>query len=241
MEGKRVAIIFYGLAKNISRTIVSIKENVFKPLENASINYDIFIHTYKIYGPYTNVWAGENLENYDNQDIESILKPKYVVYDNQEDVINTIDFNEYYHNLGNWTGMTEELTKYLIKNLCLALYSKRAITNVFETHKDNYEYAIIVRPDLLIKNKIDIEWFNELNETNIIVPSTQWFHGCNDRFCMAKTNVILSYGKLFNELKEYSERIPIISERYLQDKMNEKGIQVIGKNIDYDTIRFHSP
>jgi len=97
-------------------------------LDENLIHYDIFIHTYKIFGPYINMWTGENTNNYNNEDVETLLKPKYFIFDNQQTIIDSIDFDEYYKKLGNWPGMTSKMTKYLIKNMCLALYSKKQIT-----------------------------------------------------------------------------------------------------------------
>jgi hypothetical protein len=124
MENKKVAILFFGLTRSLERTIDSIKKNLFTPLDENLIHYDIFIHTYKIIGSYYNSWSGENTNNYKNEDVEQLLNPKYFIFDNQQTIIDNIDFDEYYTKLGNWTGMTSELTKYLIKNMCFALYSK---------------------------------------------------------------------------------------------------------------------
>jgi hypothetical protein len=237
MSNKKVAIIFFGLTRTLEKTINSIEENLFRPLIDNSIEYDIFIHTYKIYGKYINQWSNEKTEDYKNEDVEKILKPKYFIWDNQEDIINSINFDDYYKNLGNWTGMTQNMTKYLIKNMCLALYSKNQITLLFEKNISDYDYAIIIRPDTQLLNKFDVKYFNELNNNNIIIPQKDWFNGCNDRICIGTPNIILYYGKLFDELKDYSMKKSIISERYLLDKLNEKTITIISKNINYRNLR----
>jgi len=236
MKNKKVAIIFFGLTRTLEKTIDSIKENLFTPLNENSIDYDIFIHTYKIFGSYNNIWRNEYTNCYKNEDIEKLLNPKYFIFDNQETVINSIDFNDYYSNLGCWTGMSEDMTKYLIKNMCLALYSKKQIISVFEKNKQEYDYAIIIRPDILISNKININDFNELNDNNIIIPEKDWFHGCNDRVCIGKPDIIISCGKLFDELMAYSQQKSIISERYFLDKLTEKSIDIIKKNIEYTNL-----
>jgi len=232
-----VAIIFFGLTRTLEKTIDSIKINLLAPLNENLMEYDIFIHTYKINGSYKNMWSGEYVTNYHNEDIEKILNPKYFIFDDQETITNNINFNEYYTKLGNWTGMTSEMTKYLIKNMCLALYSKKQITLLFEKHKDEYDYAILIRPDMKMDTKIDICYFNELNNNNIIVPEKDWFHGCNDRFCIGVPNVILYCGKLFDELKQYSCEKSIISEVYFIDKLREQSIGIIPKNIEYINLR----
>lgn len=124
---QKVAIIFYGLTRCLNKTINSLKENLMLPLTENSIDYDIFIHTYKIYGPYNNVWSNEHTEKYQNEDVKNILNPKYFIYDDQSDIIKKMNFKSYYSNLGNWTGggIDETLTKILIKHMCLALYSKK--------------------------------------------------------------------------------------------------------------------
>ena len=237
---KKIAIIFFGLTRSLGKTIHSLKENLFGPLEKESIDYDIFIHTYKIVGPYNNIWSCESTTDYINEDFEKLLNPKYFIIDDQESIINSIDFNEYYKNLGNWTGMSEELTKYLIKNMCLALYSKKQITLLFDKHINEYDYAVIFRPDLQLHTKIDTNYFNELTDNNIIIPEKDQFHGCNDRICIGKPHIISYCGKLFDDLKIYSEKKSIISERYFLDKLNEKSINIHLKDINYDTLRIFS-
>ena len=130
-----------------------------------------------------------------------------------------------------------KLVKYLVRNVCLALYSKKQIINVFEKYKDDYDYCIISRPDMEFKNEFNVDWLNELTHNNIIIPSKDSSHGINDRFCIGKPEVILFYGKLYDYLKEYSIKKSIISERYLLDMINDKKINIIKKNIEYIQIR----
>jgi hypothetical protein len=233
----KVAILFFGLTRTLEKSIDSIKTNLFDPLDEKSIQYDIFIHTYKIFGEYKNMWSRENTNNYNNEDVERLLNPKYFLFDDQETIANNIDFDAYYKKLGNWTGMNEEMTKYLIKNMCLALYSKKQITLLFDQHINEYDYAIIIRPDMKLHTKININDFNDLTDNNIFVPEQGWFSGCNDQLCIGKPCVISYYGKLFDKLQIYSETKSIISEVFLMDKLNEKSITIIPKKINYDILR----
>jgi len=236
---KRVAIIFYGLSRTLSKTVESIKKNILDPLKNNNIDYDIFIHTYKINGSYHNRWSKESVEIYKNENIEELINPNYFIYDNQEDIVNTINFDEYYTKLSTWHEASEntDFIKYLIRNLCLALYSKKRIMEVFEKHKTAYDYCIISRPDLEFKNELNVKWFDELKNNNIIIPEHDWFHGVNDRFCIGTPEIILFYGKLFDYLKKYSSRKSICSEEYLRVMLYYAKINIIKKNIEYDTIR----
>ena len=238
IEKKKVAIIFFGLTRSLHKTIESLRTNLFKVLLDNSYEYDTYIHTYKIHGEYNNIWAHEHTENYINEDVETLLKPTYCIYDNQQDIVKSINFEEYYTKLGNWRLKTPEMTKYLIRNMCLALYSKKQITKLFEKNKDEYDYAIIIRPDMMLKTKLDIKWFDELRDDTIVIPECDSYSGCNDRLCIGKVNTILYYGTLFDSLKEYSEQTSITSEGYLLDMLNKKNIQIRKKNIQYECIRY---
>lgn len=239
---KKVAIIFYGLSRSLTHTIKSIKENIFNVLESNNFDYDIYIHTYKIYGKYKNIWSGEETDNFVNEDVESILKPKYYLFDEQKNIENSIDFNEYYTFL-RWNGYFPENTvRYIIKNLVLALYSKNKIIQLFNNNNNSrenqYDYAIISRPDMEFTRPIDVAYFNQLNENNIIIPEQDSYEGCNDRFCIGKPSIISYYGTLYQKLLEYSKKKNIISEMYLLDMLNLRNIEIIKRNITYNMIRY---
>ena len=199
------------------------------------------MHTYRINGVYNNIWSGEYTSNYINEDVKSILNPDYLLTDNQEDIINKINFDEYYSNLGTWGGHVPnnpDLIKYMIKNMILALYSKKQITNLLKSKKE-YDYVIIMRPDLEILTKLNINLLTKLTDNNIIIPSMDWhLGGCNDRFCIAKKNIAIYYGTLYNNLLEYSKNKSIISELYLYEMLNKENIKIISSDeIKYNTIR----
>jgi hypothetical protein len=234
---KKIAIIFYGLSRSLNKTINSFNKNLFNILEINNIKYDIYIHNYKINGKYKNIWSGEETENYQNEDIQSILKPNYYLFDDQIEIENSINFNDYYTFL-EWNGFfPKDTVKYMIKNLVLALYSKNRITKLFNENISQYDYAIISRPDLELMNEININYFNDLSNNNIIIPEQDSYEGCNDRFCIGKPNIISYYGTLYQKLLEYSKKKNIISECYLLDMLNSKNINIIKKNISYNTIR----
>jgi hypothetical protein len=236
---RRIALLFFGLTRSLDKTIDSIKQQLLQPLRDNLFDYDIFIHTYKIYGEYHNIWSNEHISEYINEDVIRILNPTYYLEDNQQDIIDSINFDEYYTKLGEWSGgFPPELVQTLIKHMTLALYSKKRITKLFEEYKGNYDYAMIVRPDMFYKTTLDIKWLFDITDNAILMPFKDWYNnGCNDRFCIAKPDTIVYYGKLFDDLKEYSKQKSITSEKYLFDKLNEQQIKIIAKDIDYDMIR----
>jgi hypothetical protein len=242
MEQKKVAIVFFGLTRSIKTTYNSIKTNIYDVLKEHNLQVDTYLHTYKLNSPYINPWSGEHVENYDNETYK-ILNPDFCIIEEQSEIIKSINFEEYYSKLGDWSGgMSSDLTKYLIKNMLLALHSKKTITKLLEDNINNknynYDFIIIIRPDLEILSKINVCEIREiLNTNNIIIPSQDAYCGCNDRLCFCLPNIAIYYGNLYDQLLEYSKQKSIISERYLLDMLNLKNITIINSNFKYNTIR----
>jgi len=220
IEPKKIAIIIYGLASNLPKIINSINVFLLKPLIQQSFEYDIFIHTYKS-------------PSITNDTINTILKPKYNIQDQDEEISKSIDINEYYTKLGGW-GATPIKTKQLILNMWLLLYSKHRIVSVFEKYKSKYDYGMVLRTDLLLLSAIDTTCLNKLTvNNNITLPFIGGQKGCVDHLCLAKPEVIIYYGKLLDQLKQYSIKKSIIAERYLLDKLKENKIGIIPLSIKY--------
>jgi hypothetical protein len=236
-EKEKVAILFFGLTRSTDMVLDSIQKKLFNPITEAGLDYDIFLHTYILESPYINEWSKENITNYDN-DQYKLLNPKHYVLDRQSDIIQQTKFEEYYTKLGNWAGMTPEMTKVLIRNFVLGLYSKKRVTELFREYADNYKYVIIMRPDMRIVSKINIQECLKLVDTNVIVvPAIDWFNGCNDKMCIAKKDAALYYGTLSDKLLEYSQRTSIMSERFLLDMLVHADIVIRTADIRYVLIR----
>lgn len=233
----KVAILFFGLTRSLPETIDAMKKNMFQPILDAGMEYDIFMHTYVINGAYKNRWSNEELREYDNEQYK-LLEPNYFLSDLQEDILKEIHLDDYFTKLESWTGFDGPLTCFLIRNMILALKSKRKITEVLEEHIEEYDYVIITRPDLKFKDPIPwTEIYPKLTDTNIAIPSQEWWAGCNDKVCICKPNVGLYVGKLSDHLLEYSRKKSIVSERYFKDMLDALEINIIPTQLHFDTIR----
>ena len=235
---KRVAILFFGLTRSLRNIIDNLKENLFNELIKNEYIYDIFIHTYSLENPYINPWSGESISNYDNTAYE-ILNPKYYIIEKQSIIEKKININSYCSNLGNWKGCakTPQMRRYLVRNMVLALHSKKMVTNLFKEHKNEYDYVIITRPDQILHTKINTNVFSFLNDRNIIIPSEHSYHGYNDRFCIAKPNVGIKYGSAFYVLKLYSQIGTVVSEVFMKDYLISLGLKIIFSPIKTQLIR----
>lgn len=208
----KVAILYWGLTKRCEATYPSMNKYIFDIFKEKGIQYDVYLHTYIHTKPYYNPWSHENCildnENY------KILQPNHVVLDNHDDVVQSIDFTQY-HTTNSWIGSNPGMYIHLTNNLVLALYSKKRVTELFEPYKDNYDYVIFMRPDAEFTTYIYPDFFDFINDSNILVPDFDWHRGCNDRFCITNPKNALIYGKLFNHLIEFPKLDNGSSELYL--------------------------
>jgi hypothetical protein len=235
---KRVAILFFGLTRSLRKIYDNLKTNLFDELTNNGYDFDIFIHTYKLKNPYINKWSGENISNYDNESYK-ILNPKEYILENQDEVEKKLRISRYFSKLGNWKGCANSIYMkcYLVRNMVLALYSKKMVTKLFSKYSDDYDYVIITRPDQKFNNKINIESLNLLNNNNIIIPLQHCYFGLNDRTCIAKPNIAKIYGNAFDMLLQYSKMKSIISEVYLKDYITAHKIDVIFSPLKSHLVR----
>jgi hypothetical protein len=211
--------------------------NLFKPIIDLNMEYDIFMHTYIINGVYHNPWSNEYVTDYDNNQYK-LLNPTFFTSDNQEEILSQINLEEYFTKIQSWTGYDIPSTKYLIRNMILALKSKKRIIEKFENYIDEYDYVIITRPDLkFIKS---IQWkeiIEKLTDRNIIMPSKDWWSGCNDKICICKPHIALYIGKLYDYLQKYSTYKSIVAEIFLKDMLDALNIEITTYEIDYETVR----
>jgi hypothetical protein len=226
------------LTRSLRSIYNNLKENIFDELTKNGFIYDIFIHTYSLENPYINHWSGENINDYDNTAYK-ILNPKYYIIEKQSEVERSLNIDSYCSHLGNWKGCatTPKMRRYLVRNMILALHSKKMITNLFKQHKNEYDYAIITRPDQLLHTKINTHSFSLVNNSNIIIPHEHSYHGYNDRFCIARPNIAIKYGDALNVLKLYSKRGSIVSEIFMKDYLTSLRLNIIFTPIKTTLIR----
>lgn len=238
MNKRRVAIIFFGLTRSLRNNYNNLKKNIFDELTNNNFSYDIFIHTYKLENPYINKWSGEKISDYDNKAYE-ILNPKYYIIENQNKVEKMLNISSYCSNLSDWKGCanTPEMQRYLLRNMILALHSKKMIITLFEQYKNDYDYVIITRPDQILHTKINTDIFSRLTNKSIIIPFEHSYYGYNDRFCIAKPVVAIKYGYALNMLKFYSKLGSVVSEVFMKDYLTSLGLKIIFSPIKSQLVR----
>ena len=214
----KIALIFWGITRSLKNTYPNIKKLILDHLKTNKIQYKIFLHTYKFEGALHNQRTGENNINLDFEEYK-LLNPDYFQIDNQDIIKKQININQYFNYKFTYNKQT-------ITNLICALYSQMRATKMLEDSGEKFDYIWYLRPDVIFKNYMPLNWFRWVNPGRFITPTFGHSGGINDRFAILTYNLALIYGKRFLRFKEYCEikkKIggKISSERFLSWIMKE--------------------
>jgi hypothetical protein len=206
----RVCLAFFGITRSLKYTIDSINKNIFDIFINNNIEYDVFVHTYKLQN-YTNVRTRENKKDVDNNEYK-LLKPDYVEIDDQNMIKNQINMKLYRTQKDPWKSKYNS-----VDNFILAQYSKYKIVKMIENSQITYDYILYVRPDCLYLKKININYLFYVNNDTICIPNFHLYskYKINDRFCIANMNTYKIYGSIFPQLLELSKKHSLHSEKII--------------------------
>ena len=290
----KVALLFWGLTRSLKFTINSINERILNILKKNEIEYDIYMHTYKVNNLYSNKRASEKNINLNFEEYK-LLNPKYFIYDDLNIIKKKLGLKNYRCKNDPWKSNYET-----VDNFILAMYSKMCITNLLENNvleyqnknykfqenvykekieennlliknyikrlnkindsikineinelnlkinnlklknlnleKDSeeitgefiyrinnkYDYCLFLRPDVFYINDFNIEFFNLIDDNTICIPNFCIFANFNDRFYLSNYKNTLIYGKLFEEMLDYSKTNELHSETFHYDKIFKK-------------------
>lgn len=234
----KVAVLFFGLTRSLRSIRDNIQQNLLDPLLEQGMTYDLFMHTFALNQSYDNPWSNEHVTRYDNTAYQS-LNPKYVVIENQDRVESQLRIPRYFTQLGDWAGCatTPEMKQLLVRNMVLALHSKRQVTQLFAAHQHEYDYVIITRPDQQYLSRFHPQHcFRQLvSSQHVVIPAEHGYHGLNDRFCvaLARSDTILQYGRAFDYLLAYSQHKSIVSEVFLKEYF----VQLLHKQVVFCPLK----
>jgi hypothetical protein len=228
----KVAVCFYGLCRSTHFTIKSIRKNIYNALDNLDINYDVYLHTYKIDKEYNNSWSGETKQKINN-DNWKLLNPIKFLIENEDDVIKQLDLPKYRTHGDPWSFIGDN-TFNTLNNAILTLYSTYQVTQLWKNSKIKYDIIISLRPDMLFVNPILINYLNQINN-NIIILTDFAEHPINDRFAMGNSTVMQIHGERFLGAYNYSLSHPLHAETYLNYILENNAINI--KKINFVFLR----
>jgi hypothetical protein len=224
----RIAILIYGINRGICTSFPSIQDNILTILTKSDIEYDIYVHTYKLEGTYSNVRNGEKCIQIDPYEIQKVVNPLEMRIDNQDEIDRLHDIKTFNKHGDPWNNGYVSL-----RNLVRALYSLKCVWKLVENKA--YDGVMVVRPDTLFLNELNMrDLINAIDNDEIYVPS---FHDSstyyNDRFAFGSKKSMATYCKRYDHMKEYGAKKQLHSETFLKHV-----IQIAKKtNIRFNRIR----
>jgi hypothetical protein len=215
-----LAIVMFGLTKSLDITIETYKKHLFQILNDNTIPYSIFQHTYIFREPYVNAWSGEKAATYPN-DKYLLLDAYKREVEYQEDVVKTIDFDAYYTHPTTWTGEVDpNLGKGMIRNMVLAYRSRKRAFQLLEPELDRFTHVLFIRPDLDISTDFDVDVLKYFYPNGCVMPYQDLFLGWNDKIIICEVEKAKHIGYLFDSLLQYSKHKQVVSETFLQDMLS---------------------
>lgn len=219
MHKEKVALLFFGLTRGLKHTLDKINSNIIDQIKKGYA-VDIFIHTYFFEGKYKNSRHG--VDNYKlDFDEYKLLNPKYSIVDNQVKVANKLDLKSYRSKPDIFQNNYKSNDNYI-----LSLYSIQEVCKLFSKYKNEYKYAMFIRPDVLFIEKFNINWFSNLEKNTILIPGWDCFDkfvktNLNNRFAVTRSEDAYKYGELLKELYGYSKKNSIMAEEFLGKMIHE--------------------
>ena len=223
----KIALAFWGLTRSLKYTIDSINNNILKVLNDNSIEYIIYQHTYYFSTEYKNIRTKELNDKLDFDEYK-LLNANYLKRDDQDKIKLNLNLQKYRSFPDPWR------TNYnSVDNFILAMYSKKKVTKMIQKSKENIDIIMFLRPDVKYLRPFDINFLNIINNT-INVPNFGIINNINDRACIALYKEAMIYGKLFNYIFEYSKNNKLHSEEFQYNILTKLNI-----NINYISFYFN--
>jgi len=229
----KVALCFWGLCRSTDLTIQSIQTCIFQPLQDAGIQYDIYLHTYALYRPYSNPRAKEEKLQLKNT-AWKLLQPTHKIVEDQDEVDKRLDLKKY-RTLGNpWP---EDPSYTTLDNHIRALWSLKQVTSLWVSNEKEYSCIVYLRPDVKFVTPLCIDWLQHINTTKLCMPNFHLVDGCNDRFAIGSPYCMKLYGNRYDDAYEYSLVRLLHSESFLAYQVYKYSLYIEHIPIKFIRIR----
>jgi len=218
----KIAICYWGMTRSTKYVYKSHFDNLYNVLKNNSIDYEIFMHTWKVENNKNIIW--ENAINIDVDYNEYLLlNPNYYKIEEQKAFTDQLNFSNYFNKelYDKYGGDTpHEWRPQLIMNHLCALESQKRVYNMVQNSNNNYDFILFIRPDVEITNWFDVNILK--SSFDIIIPSYDHYEGYNDRFAILPFNKANKYASRIDEIIEFRKNNGrIVSEKYVKFIINK--------------------
>ena len=212
----KVALAFWGITRSLSQTIDSIRTNIFTVLRKNGIEYTVFLHTYVVPAPFSNIRTKE--QNCKLNPLEyTLLDAEYIALDDQDYVRKQLDLIKYRTHKDPWkTGYNS------VDNYICAMYSKQRVTKLVTESKIPFDRIVFLRPDVRYLTPFRVEWLQSVDNESILVPDFHLYtFKINDRFSVTNYENGVRIGNIFDSMYDYSLKNPLHSETLLYTYVTE--------------------
>lgn len=213
----KISICYFGMTRSTKLVYQTHTTNLHNILKNNNIEFDIFMHTWKTKNDENVIWekSCDVMVDYNEY---VLLNPNFYKIENQEDFINSINFENYFDkNIYDVYGgdSHREWRPQLIMNHLCALESQKRVYNMVSESNNTYDFILFIRPDVKILNIFDVTCLT--NKFDIIIPSYDHHEGLNDRFAILPFNSAEKYATRIDEIIEFRKNNGrIVSEKYVK-------------------------
>jgi hypothetical protein len=225
-DQRRVAVCFWGIMRSLDFTLPSIQQNIFKPLDDAKIPYDVFLHTYDLNDDCSATYASECTLPINTYDFKHLKPTKYIL-ENQKSADKKIGLDKYLTKGNPWKAPIE-----VAYNHVRALWSLKQVTTLWSNNNKNditpYSHIMYCRPDMTYIMPIKPEWFvfsEEMVIPNFARHGRRGIRIC-DRFAIGMPDQMKIYGNRFDDALKYSKKHQLHSETYLGETLRTNHIKV---------------
>jgi hypothetical protein len=232
MIGPRVALVFWGMTRALNYTIGSIEKHIFLPLEAANVTWDVYMHTYRMRGNYSNTRNGVlNIQlNYTEY---QLLKPTVYRIDSQDRVDAWLHWRDYSHKGDPWDNDFLSL-----RNSLRALYSQMVATLLVAASGKHYNAVVLLRPDVLFLNDLNATLLTHVQANTAYLPDFGQYGGLNDRFAFGTPDAMYIYGTRYMHALQYSTSHQLHSESYVRDYLQYSKLSAVEVPIRF--LRFRA-
>jgi hypothetical protein len=231
----KIAIIFYGILRSLTRTIDSIEANVIAP-SKASGDVKTYGHFFNL--KYLNNPRSNEIHQLNQLDAK-LLKLDLEIFEEPNNCLNDWDFEGLCQYGDAWDDQFKSLS-----NLVHQLHSINVVTK--EVLSDEMDIAIFCRPDLFYHDSflsvLQAVVTRRFNTNIAYIPFWQWHGGFNDRFsiCVGE-KAIRSYGCRIENLIQYMNSLkrPLHSESFLKYSLVSNKIDIGLMRARASRVRVH--
>ena len=239
IKEKKIAVCYWGLTRSTKQVYPSHFECLFSVLEENNIQYDVFMHTWKLNGKQRVNWI--EIDTPVDYEEYQLLKPKYYKIENQDDFTNNLDFSQYfYQSVWDQSGhsIDGEWDPLLVLNHICSLESQKRVTDMVLDSGNKYDLIMYVRPDVMFHNKLDVNLILDLQPNEMAIPNSDHHEGYNDRFAVLTYETAPVYGKRINGIIDFRrEHGRIVAEKYVKYICNENHLTVRFIPLNFSLVR----